>query len=327
MPARYPRGIALLVSFTLCLILVVLEMPTPASDSVVAGIVDQAGEFVPKLLIGKTPASIEVKKIKGDEQFDQVKVRLLIPRGGQVRAMRQLSIQWERAPGEMGRRWPMETHRGFDPQSGTFAARWSEALSFVLRDRSNRNLFGEAPWHRVVQLWLDGKPVVLQPPPALDRPRANPVSDSEALSRQSSEPPVREDAPTTAGANDTVSQLSVAAQAPEPPPLPAPPPETIKTAVPGTAVATVDPAALKDLERKYDRALRRLEKLEHAVEESQKWFYWGPLLALTLAVLFSSVTVFLTYVRLSRGRGPGMPPPQQVGLTRFRPQGRFRDTG
>jgi len=104
MPARYPRGIALLVSFTLCLILVVLEMPTPASDSVVAGIVDQAGEFVPKLLIGKTPASIEVKKIKGDEQFDQVKVRLLIPRGGQVRAMRQLSIQWERAPGEMGRR-------------------------------------------------------------------------------------------------------------------------------------------------------------------------------------------------------------------------------
>ncbi|MEW6529587.1 MAG: hypothetical protein AB1473_02050 [Thermodesulfobacteriota bacterium] len=325
MPARYPRGIALLLSFSFCLMLVVLAMPVPASDSVPAGVIDQAGEFVPKLHIVKTPAAIEVKKINRDEKFDQVKVRLLVPRGGQVRAMRQLSIQWEKTPGKMGRLWPMETHRGFDAQSGTFTASWSEALSFVLRDRSNRNLFGEASWHRVVQLWLDGKPVVIQPPAAPDSPGPNRATGSDGRAREVSEPPSREVA-QAAGSNDTVPQPLAALQAPEvqPPAVPSPP-TPLKNSVP--AAVSVDPGALKDLERKYDRVLRRLEKLEHAVEESQKWFYWGPLLALTLAVLFSSVTLFLTYVRLSRGRGSGIVPPQQMGLTRFRPQGRFRDTG
>ncbi|MEW6114247.1 MAG: hypothetical protein AB1664_19085 [Thermodesulfobacteriota bacterium] len=327
MPARYPRGIALLLSFSFCLTLMVLAMPVPASDGVPAGVIDQAGEFLPKLRIVKTPASIEVKKINRDEKFDQVKVRLLVPRGGQARAMRQLSIQWEKAPGKMGRLWPMEIHRGFDAQSGTFTASWSEALSFVLRDRSNRNLFGEASWHRVVQLWLDGKPVVIQPPAALESPESGRAMSPEVRSREISEPPAREVA-QTAGSNDTIPQPLAALQAPEvqPPAVPSPP-TPLKNSVPAAVAVTVDPGALKDLERKYDRVLRRLEKLEHAVEESQKWFYWGPLLALTLSVLFSSVTLFLTYVRLSRGRGSGIVPPQQVGLTRFRPQGRFRDTG
>jgi hypothetical protein len=83
----------------------------------------------------------------------------------------------------------------------------------------------------------------------------------------------------------------------------------------------------EDLKKELDKLSSRVSDVEHAVLLAQRWFYWGPLLALTLSILFSSVALFLTFIRLSRTRNLYGLSSSRHGKVRLGSQDRFRRMG
>jgi hypothetical protein len=71
----------------------------------------------------------------------------------------------------------------------------------------------------------------------------------------------------------------------------------------------------------------KIVRLEQAFAASQRWFYWGPLVALTLSILFCSVALLLTFVRLARGQASNIPLPSHPKRVNSSIEDRFRQTG
>lgn len=265
------------------------------------GFLSERGRFVPKAEITRKGPAIIVRKLNPADKFASLRVRFIYPGVEKPGAMRGLSIQWEKQPHRMGRRWPLNVHRRFNPAERTLETSWSKSLAFVLRDSSDKPVFRGLPWERVIEIQLDGKPLKKQPP----------------------EPEPKIAAPAERGSSQATASPAVARPArPDPPPAPRVQPE--KPVENTLKEIRVNQETLK---RDLDALSQRVSDVEHAVAVAQRWFYWGPLLALTLSILFSSVALFLTFSRLSRGRRPPTLTSPRYDKVRLNTQNRFRRLG
>ncbi len=282
--------IALALAFSLA-----ISADTWGSNGDLVGIVDANGHFQPKARITKERAVLRVEKTNPRDKFDALRIRFVFPGREKPGAMDDLFIQWEKKPNRWGRLWRLGIHRGYDAKSGMFEAPWKTSLSFRILDRSRKSRFKGLPWDRIVRIRLDGKKLLRKPAP------------------ERAAEPVKPSPPTPPAPQETLEARSPSVAPPQP--------------VPPAPVPSIDSSAQKALERKYLELRERVRKLEHEVEVAQQWFYWGPLVALTLSILFCSVALFLTFMRVTRGEASRrLSPPSQAG-SKSRSHSGFRRTG
>jgi hypothetical protein len=269
-----------------------------AAEGVEVGIVDRTGTFVPKARIRKIDSTMQVTKIDAEEKFGSLKIRFLSPIMDQAPLRKGLHVQWEIAPGQFGRLRPLMDHGRFRRRDGVLNTTWQRSRSFRLVDRSHSASFASLPWHKLTKMWLDGNALVSRspvPPPAQERSSPTPPAHGieERGQRARAEPP--------------------------------------RSAAPDRPVATapaVDPAAVRAMEAQIKRLDARIAELESAVQTNGRWLYWGPLAALGLAILFSSVVVFFTFSRLSStGTSYKINRTPRYNNPTVRMPNRFRNTG
>ncbi len=264
------------------------------------GFVDDEGNFSPKARVNKMGSTIVVRKLDADDKFRSVKIRFIFPGVDKPNSMKGLFIQWEKSPNKLGRQWRLVSHRGFNRRSKVFTGSWVVSRSFLIIDKSRRSSLAQLPWNKIVDIRLNGKPLEPEPKP---KPAAAPKS------RPAVDPVI---AQPQAVQRSTIQSKLQSPEVRKPAPL---------------VVPSIDRAAQRELEAKYHQLAREVTRLERAVAVTQRWFYWGPLLALTLSILFSSVALFLTFVRLSKTRGAHTVSLPRYKRVRFRPEDRFRKTG
>jgi hypothetical protein len=296
MARQIPPGIAFGFSIALALAFSLAISPdTWGSVGDLVGIVDAKGHFQPKARVTKEGAVLRVKKTNPRDKFDALRIRFVFPGRKKAGAMDDLFIQWEKKPNRWGRLWRLGTHRGYDAKTGMFEAPWKTSLSFRILDKSRRSRFKDLPWNRIVRIRLDGKKLLRKPVPER---AAEPVTPS----------------PPASPAPQVTPEARSRPVAPPQPVRPAP-------------VPTIDSTAQKALESKYRDLRERVRKLEHEVEVAQQWFYWGPLVALTLSILFCSVALFLTFMRVRHSDASRRLSPPSHSPTRSRSHSGFRRTG
>ncbi len=302
--------------FIIIFALWVMGAPALAAERV--GFLDDRGTFVEKAEVSTKGSTIVVRKIKPKDTFASLNLKFIFPGARKPRAMKGLFIQWEKEPGHLGRRWPLDRHRRFDARSATMKTSWNESMAFALLDQSGRRLFAGKPWDRILEIRLEGR----------------------LLRKRPSVPPVESRISAQA---DVVPPQKHGPVAPAPPAIPAPPPQVPAArpeAAPAPPPVTSESAGSlqdnainellqrqDDLKKELDKLTRRVSDVEHAVMLAQRWFYWGPLLALTLSILFSSVALFLTFIRLSRTRTRHTTPPSRYGKVHLSSQDRSRRMG
>ncbi|MFC1834443.1 hypothetical protein ACFL2Q_06880 [Thermodesulfobacteriota bacterium] len=328
MPKGYRLRSGPAVIYCLALTIVLLTWTTAvASEGDVVGFSDAKGTFIPKAAIVKTKSEIRVRKIDPKDKFKSLKLRFVFKGAKKPGSMERASIQWEKKPGKMGKVWPIETHRGFNKQTKVFTAPWEHSFSFIIKDRSRKNLFGEGNWARTVKIWLDGKPLKGRKTVTTGGQTKfqEPKPKASASPHVPDKPRIRQQSAT---AGPTTARPAVRSRAPQSPVNPI---HIVAARDEGSgkaqALTAIDRANHAILEKKIDGLRKRLAGIERELAAAQTWFYWGPLIALTLSVIFTSVTLCFVYVRVSRGRNMQMPSSPRINGTRFRPQGRFRDAG
>ena len=264
-----------------CLTLLVLSGPfaphvqaqAPFKEEI--GVVDRRGVFHPKARVTLDKASLTVRKTNPNAGFDSVALRFTFPGFGRSAADR-IYIQWEKKPGRWGKQWRLSRHKGYVNAKKTFQAGWSKSLAFSIVDKSGKNYFGALPWDKIVQIRLDGKKLTTRPHPKPKVERKPPQPKPAGLAFERSRPAItRMIIPT--GVTGRRS------------PIPLQGGRSIKK--------------LKELEESNKALVQRVIRLELAIGEAKRWFFWGPLAALILSVLFSGTAIFLTYVRLSQNQG------------------------
>lgn len=292
-----------------------------SSEGLELGVVKQNHEFAPIARVVQHDSVIQFIKVRSDEKFRSVRIKFVFPGVDKPGALRDIFIQWEKKPGKMGRQWPLDRHKGTDLSTHTFRAAWTRSLSFVLIDKRKKSRFRGRKWDEVVQVSLEGKKLAEKPPPEKKVEIAKPVSAPERAPEP--EPIVEESVPGPAVA----LRPSIETRGPGTGPrhLPLDRPQLSPAVI--APVSGVDMSGLKALDRKCEQLAQRLSKLERAVLTTQRWFYWGPLLALTFSVLFSTVAIFFTYTRLSRDQEPRGISPSRLSDVRLQPHGKFRDVG
>jgi hypothetical protein len=281
MPQRAPRCIGLL-SALVFVVVPGLALSSTASPGEPIGTVDDNGNFLPKVTVMRLGADILVKKLDPDERFDSLRIRFLSPNAEHPEAFERVYIRWEKGPEKWGKDWVLRGHRGFNEGEAVFTAAWGESLAFRLTDRSETQFFANRPWDKVISIWLDGDPVGAAKPPA---------------ARQAP-PPER----------PRVTEVA---------PRPAPVPQQTAAAVRprGPAADSIDASSHAALEVQYLDLLERIKKIEQELASTRRRFFWGPVIALSLAILFSSVAILVTYIRLSQGgRSGGLPSFQPLRL-------------
>lgn len=283
------------------------------------GTLDDTGRFLPKVRILKEGSSIIVSKVDPGERFDSVRIRFIFTGSARANAMRDLFIQWEKQPEQWGKLWRIDGHRGFRREDRLFTAPWNSALSFVVLDRSpDRRLQGVA-WDRAIQMWLDGQP--LRRPPASKQVASAParlthfdddgnaVRPAQGVAMATGAPP-----PPVAPTIDKTAQQALERKYQD------------LTDRLNRVERSVDTAVDKGLEKKYYEVRDRIMRLEQSLTTAQRWSFWGPLLSLSLAIIFSSVAIFWAFVRLHRGPGPGAPSALNDPSVRFPSDRKFRRT-
>jgi len=297
-------GLALPVGFFLT-ILLAAAVNAWGSEGDLMGILDEKGNFVPKASITASSSTVTVTKIKPEEQFDFVAIKFLFPDRDMPGAMKDFFIQWEKAPGKWGKLWKLDGHSGFNNTERLFNGSWKISRSFMILDRSQGSVFRDRPWDQLLEIAIDGKTLIKKKPqgPVRESPRVE-SSSSVEIDRGSS--PTNEES--------------------EMPEAPAPSNPAPRQAL-VSASPSIDRSARKALEQKYLELSEKIVRLEQAFAASQRWFYWGPLVALTLSILFCSVALLLTFVRLARGQSSNIPLPSHPKRVNSPIEDRFRQTG
>ncbi len=93
------------------------------------------------------------------------------------------------------------------------------------------------------------------------------------------------------------------------------------------AAAKLDESRVPAPEKKNEELLARLSELERKVAETQRWIYFGPLLALTLSLAFAGAVAVVSHILLSRGRRLQSPAPRETVKLASRAEGRYRSAG
>ena len=296
-----------------------------SSEGLELGILQQDRGFAAKARVVQKEDVIRFFKVRPDEKFQSMRLKFVFPGADKPRALHDIFIQWEKEPGKMGRQWPLDRHKGTDLSTRTFKAAWTKSLSFALIDKSKKSRFRGRKWDEAVQLSLEGEKLAEKPPSKREVEVAKPVKAPEPTPEREPEPEplVEESVPGPAVA----LRPSIQTRGPGsgPPRVSLGRPQLSSAVI--APVSGVDMSGLKALDRKCELLAQRLSKLERAVITTQRWFYWGPLLALTFSVLFSTVAIFFTYTRLSRDHEPrGLTSPR-LSDVRLQPHGKFRDVG
>lgn len=271
-----------------------------AADPDVLGIRGNNGEFRPMVRVKQQRGRLTVRKIRPNDRYDAVRIKFVFPGAERRGAMNGMAVQWEKEPGRRGRVWPLMGHRGFNPRTEVFEDTWKRSIAFTIIDKTPRRWLERLPWTKVVRMWIDGKALVAEPPPPTPAPEPRPAPTAEILQPADPEP--------------------------------APPPENPRAperarAQPPPVIPSIDRTAQKELTAKFDRLSARIQELEETVAGTRKWSYRGPLIALVLSIFFTTVAVFLTYLRLSRSQNYRVLAPPQYQRPRPRSTPRFRNTG
>ena len=274
------------------------------------GFLDDRGTFVEKAEVSAKGPTIVVRKVNPKEKFSSLSLRFTFPGARKPGAMRGVFIQWEKRPRRMGRRWPLNAHRRFDLKSATLKTSWTESLAFMLLDKSGKRLFAGRSWDRNVEIRLEGRLLKTKPP--VPAPQAKMTAEADPVS------PVNESPATP------VAPVAPAPAA-RPEAAPAQPPAEPESSLYHSLNEVLQ--RQEDLKKELNVLSHRVSEVEHAVVLAQRWFYWGPLLALTLSILFSSVALFLTFIRLSRTRNIHNMPSSRYGKAHLSSQDRFRRMG
>jgi hypothetical protein len=299
MPPKFPLGIIFLSSGFLLAALFFLPLNGWGAGEAPVGILDDNGGFIPKLTVTTKGPAVIFTKTNDEDGFESLKIKFKFPAAGEPGSMRGLFIQWEKEPEKWGKLWRLDLHRGFDAATGELSTRWVNSHSFLLLDRSVNRRLTNRKWDQVVELHLDGKPVIGRPtqpqPSAESRPPAatqeirrepRQVQDSSAVADQRPAPP-------DPRAMDRASMKALEKKYRE-----------LADRI-TKLEQSVDRAAEKALEKKYVDLKERTSALEQSAAAARKWFFWGPLLALTLSIIFSSVALLFVFVRLTRGHSGG----------------------
>ncbi len=294
-----PLGVLRLVA-----LLLVTVAPCLGSPGEIAGVIAHQGEFEPKVRVTMRGSAIQVTKLDPNESFESVSITFIFRGADRPDAFNDLVIQWEKAAGRMGREWPLASHKGFDSLARLFRNPWQKSNSLRLIDKSGKRFVRDARWQNLIRVSLDGKALVNRPP----------VSAAQIVSESDPDPPVALTRPMR-------TQFPAQSRAEETPQL-----------------SVGDQSALKILSERYRSLEERLLRLENALamtqnsvtatkdsfETGRRWLYWGPLLALTLAVLFTTVSLYLTFTRLSRGTASRRISLPHHGVPGFSSEKRFR---
>jgi hypothetical protein len=167
-----------------------------------------------------------------------------------------------------------------------------------------------------MEIRLDGRLLKAKPPAARAQPKMTTEADPATSANDARPAPVTPATP-------------VVPMAPAPAARPEAAPPSPRVDQVGALEASVNEVLQRqeDLQKELNTLTHRVSETEHAVVLAQRWFYWGPLLALTLSILFSSVALFLTFIRLSRTRNIHNMPPSRYGKVHLSSQDRFRRMG
>jgi hypothetical protein len=291
------------VTFPLIPILVSTALMLPALNAWalkedVIGYQGSSGVFVSVCRVAKNSSTITITKINPGDRFASVELQFVFAMADEAKAMKGIFIQWEKGPGVIGNLKSVPNHKSFDKSRKVLRTTWKRSNSFRIVDKSASEEFREYPWYKILRISVNGRNLV----------RKQTQIDEVMLERRS-----------TVGRTDLVSGS----------PLRAPADAGDHKAL-GLMMSRIV-STQRHFEGEQQKLFERFSSLEETVNGIQKslvvtskWYYWGPLISLVLSILFTSVTLFLAFTRLSSGRGlkkSAAPGPMR---TRDRLNARFR---
>ncbi|GEM_PF-1933642 len=299
MPDRHPHRItAPLIPIVFLTVFSLLTLSAWASTGEVIGYPDSSDAFVSVCRVAKKNSLITVTKINPGDKFKSVELQFVFPGADEPKAMKGIFIQWEKGPGVIGNPRSVPTHRSFDKNRTVLRTPWKRSNSFRIVDKSASQWFRELPWEQILRISVNGRTLVRHrdQTAAVEQARKRAVSLTDRLGGA----PRR--TPTQAG-DKRALDLMIARIA----------------------------STQKQIESEQQKLLEKVSKLEntvHSVQKSlavtSKWYYWGPLISLALSIVFTSVTLFLAFTRLSPGRGFRNVSSAGPMRTRDKLNGRFR---
>ena len=243
----------------------------------VIGFKDSRGGFVSVCRVAKNNSVITMTKINPGDRFNSVELQFVFPWADEAKAMKGISIQWEKGPGVIGNLKSVPNHRSFDKSRRVLRTTWKRSNSFRIVDKSASETFRESPWEKILRIAVNGR--ILAPKRAQDAEIARERQSTVSRADHASGSPRR--APTDAGDHRALGLMM------------------------SRIVSTQ-----RQIESEQKKLLERVSDLEKTVNGiknslvvTSKWYYWGPLISLGLSILFTSVTLFLAFTRLSPGRG------------------------
>ena len=314
-----------------------------AQSTQALGIKSTSGKFLPKVHVYKEDSSILVIKKNPREKFASLKIRFTFPGVKRKGAMESVYIQWGKSSKQMGRLYPIINSKFFHEPTKTFDAKWTASQAFRIVNRNKNRTFEAYAWNQVIHMWLNGKrltmgrspispapkPVQTKPqapgtlkqvraPSPEPKPRQKTVTPSLGPLKQKPSPAIQNTAQTKPASRSTTAAPKQT--------------KAIHSQNSGheamvRSATNPDRTKIYALQKKYDSLAKKYALLEKELASTQRWYYFGPLLALIFSLMFTGASIFASHVLLSRGRRLRALSPRQVSPVSSRSQGRFRTAG
>ena len=307
------------------------------------GIKSSSGRFVPKVHIFKDDSSILVIKKNPREKFGSLKIRFTFPGVKKKGAMDSMYIQWGKGPKQMGRLYPLSKSRSYHEPTKTFESKWTTSQAFRIVNRGKNRSFESSAWNQILHLWLEGKrltmgrsPISPAPKPELTQNLTSNARKQSVARSPATKPRHQVDTPSLGPikhkslhpAQDVLKSKSSSGKISKPPNQS----KELSSQKSGhsamvRSVPNQDKSKLLALQKKYDTLAKKYVLLEKELANTQRWYYFGPLLALIFSLLFTGASIFASHMLLSRGRRLRALSPRQISPVASRSQGRYRTAG
>jgi hypothetical protein len=307
------------------------------------GIKSKSGQFIPKVHVFKDDSSILVIKKNSREKFDSLKIRFTFPGVNKKGAMDSMYIQWGKGPRQMGRLHPVNKSKSYHQPTKTFETKWTASKAFRIVNRDKNRAFGSSTWNQVVHLWLDGKrltmarsPISPAPKPDLKQKQTSNARKQSVARSPENKPRRQVDTPSLGPVkNNSLSPTQDVPKGKSSSGNLSESPNQSKLVYSQNSghsamvrsTPNPDRTKLYALQKKYDTLAKKYVLLEKELADTQRWYYFGPLLALIFSLLFTGVSIFASHILLSRGRRLRALSPRQISPVASRSQGRYRTAG
>ncbi len=285
------KRFAIRMSLAPCLLIVCISLTIRSGEPAWAdpgiGFADVTGRFVPKARVSKDHSRIVISKLQPDEKLGSIEIRFLARKVEPKFSAAGIFLQWQKSDGP-GKLWPLEGQKSFDKTTGIYRGTWNSSASFSIVDKSGLGIFEKHPWHRLVELRINGKS--LHPKKA--REYRHPVVTSP---------------PAVAMKVAADREVGTAPQAAAP--------RVISRAPAGTDQTL----STDDYREKYHQLLERTEELERSLDSLRKRSYLGSALFALLGGVLAGVGLFLTLFLPRRRVRNGASAPTVFGKLRLHP--------